>query len=603
MKNIFNTEPITLSGNFSFLDFVSGPLKMSVENQKKTISKFNTNSAIMIYPQIFFIIKALKGKMQGINIAYTNSKAILEKNNLCVCVESHMAGGMTVFSAYAGVMDNKNELTWSNKDEDGIENLIATLVVALLSFEEEMNESISILERYIKSDENSNSLLTASVQDQIYIYMAKISSNIRGRLLSSSNDAIKIEYHSNEMKKDMLEISNPVNTIDNFKYFDVKIGKNKPAHSSEYNGFYALEPERKWTDEEFEMIPHIDDEYVVPDYVFEDAGWIYNSIDFRNIYYHGPSGTGKTTSARMLAAILGRPYGKYTCSVDTEIFSLIGQVFPNTGGSEAITASDIIKECRLPDLEDIMFDSASAYTKITGREKPKNMDQTGVITALFDRVLNEMKNLVEQNSSEFSYVESGLIKAVRNGYVFEIQEPTVIKRAVLVGLNGILDPAGGNLIELPNGETLKKHEHCVIVFTSNDDYEGCSILNQSVLDRMSICRYIEDISDEEKKARLKQKTNLKDESLLNRMIMTMNDVNTAMKENDITDGVFGMRSLQNWATAIVTYMKMNGYKKASQVPKDVIYDIANVMVVGKLSQSVEDRETLITVFNKNFSRI
>ena len=57
----------------------------------------------------------------------------------------------------------------------------------------------------------------------------------------------------------------------------------------------------------------------------------------RNFLLRGPAGTGKTMGAKAIAAGLGLPYVKYTCSAETEIYDFVGTVFPNTnqesGGS------------------------------------------------------------------------------------------------------------------------------------------------------------------------------------------------------------------------------------------------------------------------------
>ena len=53
----------------------------------------------------------------------------------------------------------------------------------------------------------------------------------------------------------------------------------------------------------------------------------------------GPAGTGKTEAAKAIAAGLGLPYLFYTCSANTEIFDLLGQMLPDTNSSA----------CSLPD--------------------------------------------------------------------------------------------------------------------------------------------------------------------------------------------------------------------------------------------------------------
>lgn len=43
----------------------------------------------------------------------------------------------------------------------------------------------------------------------------------------------------------------------------------------------------------------------------------------------GPAGTGKTEGAKAIAAGLHLPYRCITCSANTEIFDLLGQILPD----------------------------------------------------------------------------------------------------------------------------------------------------------------------------------------------------------------------------------------------------------------------------------
>lgn len=82
------------------------------------------------------------------------------------------------------------------------------------------------------------------------------------------------------------------------------------------------------------------------------------------------------------------------------------------------------------------------------------------------------------------------LKALKNGYVIEIQEPTtIVQQGVLVGLNSLLEQTGS--IILPTGEIIEHHPDEVVVITTNISYEGCLGMNQSVLDRMSLVRDID----------------------------------------------------------------------------------------------------------------
>ena len=104
----------------------------------------------------------------------------------------------------------------------------------------------------------------------------------------------------------------------------------------------------------------------------------------RNFLLRGPAGTGKTMGAKAIAAGLGLPYMKYTCSAGTEIYDFVGMVFPNTEHSTGdaqldqereqlrslggMTYENVSKLLHLPDLEDMDYDPAGVYQSLTGVE-------------------------------------------------------------------------------------------------------------------------------------------------------------------------------------------------------------------------------------------
>lgn len=71
-------------------------------------------------------------------------------------------------------------------------------------------------------------------------------------------------------------------------------------------------------------------------------------MQMRNFLLRGPAGTGKTMGAKAVAAGLGLPYMKYTCSAGTEIFDFVGMVFPetesmSTGSAELDRERELLK--------------------------------------------------------------------------------------------------------------------------------------------------------------------------------------------------------------------------------------------------------------------
>ena len=80
----------------------------------------------------------------------------------------------------------------------------------------------------------------------------------------------------------------------------------------------------------------------------------------RNFLLRGPAGTGKTEGAKAVASGLHLPYRCLTCSANTEVFDLLGQILPDVDGKRTAL------ERQYPSFQDIMLDPAGAYEKLTG---------------------------------------------------------------------------------------------------------------------------------------------------------------------------------------------------------------------------------------------
>ena len=159
----------------------------------------------------------------------------------------------------------------------------------------------------------------------------------------------------------------------------------------------------------------------------------------------------------------------------------------------------------------------------------------------------------------------------------------------------MLETGGNAYITLPTGETIKKHPECTIVFTSNDEYEGCCNLNQSVLDRMSLVYRIENPPKEAMKNRIISRLSFPDEKILERMIDVIEDLSRAAKEKGIEDGVCGYRALENWAMAVM--IKSMG----NTITDSVCYQTAIQTVMNKVSQKKEYVEELMTCLTYQFA--
>ena len=382
------------------------------------------------------------------------------------------------------------------------------------------------------------------------------------------------------------------------------VGKAKKVIAqADFVGKFTLSA-RKLNVQESLLVPKLPEWYIVPEEVLDICkhaqGTTGRPMQMRNFLLRGPAGTGKTMGAKAIAAGLGLPYMKYTCSAGTEIYDFIGQIFPDSesksGNSEldkereqlkkmgGITYANVSKLMGLPDLEDMDYDPAGVYQMLTGVENLSATSQD-CMSVVMERVTEKVKALSKQNESDgnkgqsFSYIETDFIKALKYGYVVEIQEPTTIMQpGVLVGLNSLLEQEGS--ITLPTGEIIQRHPDAVVVVTTNVSYEGCRGMNQSIIDRMSLLRDIELPSQEVMAERAMSVTGETDEYKVSQMVQVIIDMADYCRKNSISDGNVGMRGLIDWILS-------------SNITGDV-YTSALYTVISKATSDEADREALIS---------
>ena len=374
---------------------------------------------------------------------------------------------------------------------------------------------------------------------------------------------------------------------------------------TDFVGKYPLTPGRTLSALELSLIPKLPEWYIIPPEVVDICKHAQKTtgrpMQMRNFLLRGPAGTGKTMGAKAIAAGLGLPYMKYTCSANTEIFDFTGMIFPetdavSTGSSEldrereilksmgGISYANVAKLMRLPDLDDMDYDPAGVYQALTGVENLAATVQdcmSVVLEKVTEKVQALSKRAENRQSSgqNYTYVETDFVKALKHGYLVEVQEPsTIIQPGVLVGLNSLLEQEGS--ITLPTGEIIRRHPDTVVIVTTNVSYEGCRSMNQSVVDRMSLVKDIELPEPEVMVQRAMAVTGCADEYLVSQMVQVVNDMADYCRKNSITDGACGMRSLIDWVISA----------EISGAP----YLSAKYTVISKATADEEDREALIT---------
>lgn len=374
---------------------------------------------------------------------------------------------------------------------------------------------------------------------------------------------------------------------------------------TDFIGKYPLTPGRTLSALELSLIPKLPEWYIIPPEVVDICKHAQKTtgrpMQMRNFLLRGPAGTGKTMGAKAIAAGLGLPYMKYTCSANTEIFDFTGMIFPetdavSTGSPEldrereilksmgGISYANVAKLMRLPGLDDMDYDPAGVYQALTGVENLAATVQdcmSVVLEKVTEKVQALSKRAENRQSSgqNYTYVETDFVKALKHGYLVEVQEPsTIIQPGVLVGLNSLLEQEGS--ITLPTGEIIRRHPDTVVIVTTNVSYEGCRSMNQSVVDRMSLVKDIELPEPEVMVQRAMAVTGCADEYLVSQMVQVVNDMADYCRKNSITDGACGMRSLIDWVIS-------------AEISGDP-YLSAKYTVISKATADEEDREALIT---------
>ena len=374
---------------------------------------------------------------------------------------------------------------------------------------------------------------------------------------------------------------------------------------TDFVGKYPLTPGRTLSALELSLIPKLPEWYIIPPEVVDICKHAQKitgrPMQMRNFLLRGPAGTGKTMGAKAIAAGLGLPYMKYTCSANTEIFDFTGMIFPetdavSTGSSELDRERDILKSMggisyanvakllRLPELDDMDYDPAGVYQALTGVENLAATVQD-CMSVVLEKVTEKVQALSKRTENRqssgqnYTYVETDFVKALKHGYLVEVQEPsTIIQPGVLVGLNSLLQQEGS--ITLPTGEIIRRHPDTVVIVTTNVSYEGCRSMNQSVVDRMSLVKDIELPEPEVMVQRAMAVTGCADEYLVSQMVQVVNDMADYCRKNSITDGACGMRSLIDWVIS-------------AEISGDP-YLSAKYTVISKATADEEDREALIT---------
>lgn len=286
----------------------------------------------------------------------------------------------------------------------------------------------------------------------------------------------------------------------------------------------------------------------------------------------GGAGVGKTTDARIIAQVLGVPYYCFTCGPETDEMSLLASMIPNMRKKTE-------PEPDFPIFEDMMMDPASALAQLSGNYEngiESNEAFRKILSTAFQKGYEAAKA-----EKDFVLVESEIIRACREPSVIEIQEPSSIEKpGTLTRLNSLFDD--GASTNLLNGEIIRRHPDTIVIMTTNLNYIGCQMFNESVLSRMNVIQHRGELSQEQMIIRAIQRTDFQDTELMEKMASIILKIHAHLIREDMQGGVCGYREFENW---IWSYMVTNN-----------IVESVKDTVLSKAALLEEDRKELLDTY-------
>lgn len=305
--------------------------------------------------------------------------------------------------------------------------------------------------------------------------------------------------------------------------------------------FKDFAKKHEWSEEECALIPVFPDDYKVPQEAIKIAELYVATRDSRrpmnNFMWRGVTSYGKSSGVELMAAFLGRPLLRMTCSTSMETQDFLSNFVPDNGIQGSTAES-------LPSFTEISADPATAYQMLTGIE-----DDDATCDMCLKAYADVAVARAGNGSARFKHVESNFVKALTRGYIVEIQEISRIKDAgVLVGLNEYDRP--GAIIPLVDGSFKRRHPDAMVVYTDNVGYASCRAIDPSVLRRMSIIIDSYDMPREDVIARVLYNTEFPDNALLDQMYDVWSAIQEYCQEHDITDGTVSVTELEMWALTV-----------------------------------------------------
>lgn len=394
--------------------------------------------------------------------------------------------------------------------------------------------------------------------------------------------------------------------------------------------FSTFSSHRNWTAAERMMIPSFSDDTPVMPETIRIARRIARTRDavnpVENVMWRGVTSYGKSTGVKQLACILNVPLMILTCHPGMEISEFKSTFVPESEddgleldmGNITVKADDELEmnpnlQLAIQNVSKMERDNRKAFLSGTSFFMEAMMDAESAAFTLFGEdvkldsedlckvytdvicffrekplrlQLSQMDSAEKQPEKKddkpgFKHVMSPYMKALINGYIVEIQEPSRIRDSgVLVGINEY-DRAGA-VVHLMNGAMARRHKDAICIMTDNVGYASCRPIDPSVLRRQGMIIDSYELSEQLLKDRVRRNTGCQDTSLLNRCYDLWVKVKEYCQLNSITEGSVSPMELERFVQA----MMLDG--------DDYLDENLADCVVSKATSSIEDQRDIKT---------
>ncbi|GAB6930883.1 hypothetical protein JCM10914A_48660 [Paenibacillus sp. JCM 10914] len=344
---------------------------------------------------------------------------------------------------------------------------------------------------------------------------------------------------------------------------------------------YVLSPARALTDDEIDLIwkkpvTHASSEAETRISQEIKRNWDRGELKIANVLLEGDAGSGKTQLAKALSANFKLPYTKVTCFADMDKTDIIGAILP-------VISMDGIKHMEAADQTALraLYESDGFRSSTSILMEALEISQE-MASAKMKQLLKQATDHVEDGVVEYRFYPSEIVRAFRNGYLLEIQEPNVIRdAAVLMALNSALELEGS--LNLPT-EIVHRHPDFIVIITANRSYAGSRPLNEALRDRIQHSEKMDLPTKEVMIERAAAKTGYQDYELLDALANMIMILDKTARANAIK-GVAGMRSYFYWVDAVAS-----GTSPRESLYHKVIYKITTDSEEIKILEAALDEQ-------------